>query len=465
MKKYVASVALPVSVETAFAYHERPGALDRLIPPWKNVVVESSDGSLQPDSTVVLKLKAGPLSIRWLAQHTVYEPPSLFVDVQRSGPFADWTHRHQFEGRGHDGSLLCDSISYRLPLGFLGNFFGGSKAKKELESMFAFRHRVTRDDLRLASSWQTESLTVAVSGSSGLVGRKLCALLTLLGHTVIRLERSIERVDDPRSAAQGVAPWHSPAEAEKLNGVDAVVHLAGKSIADRRWTNSVKQEIVDSRIDLTKQLASSLSKLTDPPKVFICASAIGIYGDRDDEVLTESSDIGDTFLAQVGDQWEKACGPAAEAGIRVANARLGIVLDPSGGALQKMLTPAKFFGGALGNGEQWWSWVAIDDVIGAIYHAIHSEKVVGPFNVTSPQPLKNRDFAKVLGRVISRPALIPAPAFALRLGLGEMADALLLSSTRVIPTLLQETGYEFRFEEAEESLRYSLGIDRLESIE
>ena len=462
MKTYLASTTLPVDVEQAFAYHERPGALDRLIPPWKHVSVESSDGSLKPNSVVVLRLKAGPLSMRWVAQHTEYDPPHCFVDVQRSGPFAHWEHRHLFDAASSDGCVLRDSITYQLPLGAVGGMCGGSLARKELETMFAYRHRVTRDDLELAAKYQVSPMKIAVSGSSGLVGRKLCALLTLLGHKVIRLERSLDRIEDGQAA---VAPWDSPEQAARLSGVDAVVHLAGKSIADQRWTDSVKQAIRDSRVDLTRQLADALAALPDPPKVFVCASAIGIYGDRGDEVLSESSAPSDTFLADVALQWERACQPAEQAGMRVANARLGVVLDPGGGALSKMLTPAKFFGGALGSGRQWWSWVSIDDVIGSIYHAICDDRVSGPFNVTAPNPLTNRDFAKTLGRVISRPALIPAPAFGLRLALGEMADALLLSSTRVIPSVLQKTGYEFRFAQADEALRYLLGVNRLESIE
>ncbi|QEF98397.1 Epimerase family protein [Stieleria maiorica] len=459
MKKYVASTTLPVGVEEAFAYHERRGALDRLIPPWKNVTVESSDGSLKRDSVVVLKLKSGPAAIRWVAQHTEYDPPKCFVDVQRRGPFAHWEHRHQFDAAASAGSVLRDSISYKLPL---GGFLGASIVRKELETMFAYRHRVTRDDLELAAKYQAAPMQIAVSGASGLVGKKLCSLLTLLGHRVIRLERSLDRAEEDQDA---LAPWESSSEAEKLSGIDAVVHLAGKPIAQGRWTDSIKQQIRDSRVDLTNRLAAALAKLPTPPKVMVCASAVGIYGDRGNEVLTESSAPGDTFLAKVASEWEQACRPAEQAGIRVANARLGMVLDPRGGALEKMLLPAKFFGGALGDGSQWWSWISADDVIGAIYHAICDQRVSGPFNLTAPEPLTNRDFARTLGQVISRPALIPAPAFGLRLALGEMADALLLASTRVIPSVLQDTGYEFRFTCVDEALRYHLGVNRLESIE
>jgi uncharacterized protein (TIGR01777 family) len=182
-------------------------------------------------------------------------------------------------------------------------------------------------------------------------------------------------------------------------------------------------------------------------------------------VLSEESEPGNDFLASVAKEWEAACQPAVDAGIRVVNARLGIVLSPSGGALQKMLLPAKFAGGSLGSGDQWWSWIALDDVVGAIYHAITDPTLSGPVNFVSPQPITNRDFARTLAGVLGRPAIFPAPAFVLRAALGEMADALLLASTRVIPTRLAKANYRYRFTELDELLRYCLGRERLESAE
>lgn len=462
MNRFVASTALPVTAEQAFAYHERPGALARLIPPWQNVSVEHSDGSLKPGATVVLKLSLGPLRMRWVAEHTEYDPPTLFADVQRSGPFAAWHHRHRFQPSGHDGCVLRDEIDYRLPLGPLGKMFGSGKARRDLESMFAYRHRITRDDLTLAVKHAASPMKIAISGASGLVGARLSSFLTLIGHRVIRLERSLDRVDDTQ---QALAPWDSDQQASLLSGCDAVIHLAGKSIAGARWSDRVKQGIRDSRVQLTEQLARKLAALETPPRVFVCASATGIYGDRGDECLHEDSAPGDDFLADVAAQWEASCDPARAAGIRVVNARFGLILDPNGGALQKMLLPAKFCGGALGKGDQWWSWIALDDVVGGLYHCICEQAVDGPVNFVAPNPLTNKQFAKTLGSVISRPALVPAPAAGLRLALGEMADALLLSSTRVTPAVLNQTGYQFRFAHAGDALRYCLGKDRLESIE
>ena len=462
MDRYVAVTALPVGDNKAFDYHERPGALGRLIPPWKKVQVEASDHSLCEGSTVILRIKVGPKTVRWIAQHTDYDPPHRFKDTQLKGPFRHWEHEHRMQNSSGDHCELCDDISYRLPLGELGRLLGGRLVRKELESMFAYRHRVTRDDLAQSVRYPIAAKRIAISGASGLVGTRLAEFLSLLGHHVVRLERSLDKVDDPQTA---IAPWSDPDEAERLNGLDAVVHLAGKSIASGRWNDATKREIRRSRVELTSQLAASLARLDDPPEVLVCASATGIYGDRADEELTERSAVGDDFLASLAVEWEQSCLPALDAGIRVANARLGLVLDPRGGALAKMLLPARFFGGRLGSGRQWWSWVVLDDVVGAIYHAICEPKIVGPFNVTAATPLTNREFATTLGRVISRPALIPAPAFFLRLALGEMADGLLLRSARVSPSVLRSTGYDFRFPDATEALRYCLGINRLESVE
>lgn len=462
--KYEARTELPVGVSRAFAYHQRPGCLERLIPPWESVTIADSDGSLEPGSRVVLKTRLFGVPLTWVAQHTRYEPPRLFADTQLSGPFARWDHEHRFDPIGDDAGdaaaacQLTDRIEFRLPGGSLGKRLGAGKARRTIESMFAYRHRVTRDDLQLDASHPMEPKTIAVSGSSGLVGSSLCQLLTLLGHRVLKIVRS------PSDAPDELAVWDTPADAARLAEADAVVHLAGKSIADKRWTDRVKAEIRDSRVIKTAHLCEALARLDRKPEVLISVSATGIYGDRGDEVLTETSPPGDDFLAGVAEEWEAACDPARDAGIRVVHPRLGIVLSPRGGALAKMLTPAKCFGGALGDGSQWWSWIALDDVVGGIYHAIVTDTLQGPVNFVAPDPLRNRDFAQILGRVVGRPALLPAPAFALRMALGEMADALLLASTRVSSAKLSGSGYHFRFPELQPALRYLLGTERLESV-
>lgn len=455
--RYAAISNLPTDIHESFAYHERPGCLQRLTPPWESLAVESSDDSLAEGSRVVLKTSLFGVPLRWAAKHTVYNPPHEFADIAESGPFHSWHHRHRFESLGPSTSRLTDEIDYVLPGGRWGHFFGHGIARGKIESMFAYRHRITRDDLALAAKYPGPRQTVAVSGATGLVGMSLSSLLTLLGHRVLPIVRS--------ATADGgsIAAWGEDSESSKFDDVDVVVHLAGKSIASARWSDAVKQEIRDSRVIRTRQLCDRLAARPSPPKVLICASATGIYGDRGDETLTESSASGNDFLAGVAQEWEDACQPARDAGIRVVHARFGIIMAPGGGALQKMLLPAKAFGGSLGNGRQWWSWIGLDDVVGGIVHAMHSDSLSGPVNFVTPQPLINRDVAATLARVLGRYPLLPAPALGLRLALGEMADALLLSSTRVMPTQLVQSGYEFRFSDLESLLRYCLGKNRKES--
>jgi hypothetical protein len=298
-------------------------------------------------------------------------------------------------------------------------------------------------------------MNILVTGSSGLVGAALVPFLTTSGHQVTRLVRS-----KPRPGAAEV-PWdpaHHSIAVPGLEGLDAVVHLAGENIASGRWTAAKKARIRDSRVQGTRLLCEALAQLARPPKVLVSASAIGYYGNRGDHILQETSRAGTDFLAQVCREWEAATAPAMHCGMRVVNLRLGVVLSPAGGALAKMLVPFKLgVGGVIGSGAQYMSWIALDDTIGAIDHALHTEALSGPVNAVAPHPVTNRVFTKTLGRVLVRPTLVPLPAFAARLAFGEMADALLLASARVVPTQLQESGYDFRHAELEGALRHLLG--------
>ena len=253
-------------------------------------------------------------------------------------------------------------------------------------------------------------------------------------------------------------PVRGLAEPSRLDGTDAVVHLAGANIAAGRWTPTRKAEIRQSRVEGTRSLCDALARLAHPPRVLVSASAVGYYGDRGAETLTEDSPGGTGFLADVCRAWEAATDPASQAGIRVVNLRFGMILTPAGGALAKMLLPFKLgAGGRIGGGEQFMSWIALDDAIGAIHHALGQESVRGPVNAVAPAPVSNTDFTCTLARVLRRPALFPLPAFAARLLFGEMADALLLGGARVVPARLQAAGYGFRFPELEGALRHLLG--------
>jgi uncharacterized protein len=293
-------------------------------------------------------------------------------------------------------------------------------------------------------------MKVLISGGSGLVGGALTGALRADGHTVCHLVRPGGK------AAPGDVQWNplsALVEVPAMEGFDAVVNLNGASIADGRWTSKRKMILRGSRVDSTRVLVDALSHLRQPPRVFVCASATGYYGNRGDEVLKETSGYGNDFLAILCRAWEGEAARAASSGIRTVIARFGIILCAEGGALPRMLTPFKFgAGGRLGSGKQWMSWIALEDVVRALRAAIDDARWNGPVNLVSPEPVRNSDFTRVLASVLHRPAIFPAPALGLRLALGEMADALLLSSQRVLPECLQRYGFAFRYENLEAAL-------------
>ena len=297
-------------------------------------------------------------------------------------------------------------------------------------------------------------MRILLTGSSGLIGHALLSFLTADGHKVVRLTRS------QRPASSSHISWDPSAgtiQVDDLEDFDAVVHLAGESIVGR-WTPEKKARILESRAKGTRFLCESLADLRSRPIVLVSASAIGYYGDRGDQVMDEESSAGSLFLSKVAKAWEAATDAARRNGIRVVNLRIGFVLGKAGGGLATMLLPFKLgVGGRVGSGRQYMSWIAIDDVVGAISHAILSDSLRGPVNAVAPNPVTNREFTKTLGRVLWRPTIFPLPAFAARLVMGEMADDLLLASTRVKPSRLLSSGYEFRFPQLEGALRHVLG--------
>ena len=299
-------------------------------------------------------------------------------------------------------------------------------------------------------------MKVLISGSTGLIGSALISALTTAGHDVVRLVRSAPKSD-------GSEVYWDP-ESERidtvgLEGMDAVVHLAGENVGSGRWTRAKKARIFDSRVKGTRLLCESLANLNHPPQVLICASAIGYYGSRGTEVMNEGSASGTGFLAEVCREWETATEFVGHTEIRVVNLRMGIVLSLAGGPLEKMLPPFKMgVGGILGKGRQYMSWIALDDAVGAIYHTLVTDSLQGPVNNVAPYPVTNREFTKALGRVLRRPTLFPLPSFGLRIMFGrEMANELFLSSTRVEPARLLETGYAFQYPGLEDALRHVLG--------
>jgi uncharacterized protein (TIGR01777 family) len=425
------------------------------MPPWERARVLERSGGIEDGARTVLRV-GGPIAIRWVARHRDYEPDRQFADEQIEGPFARWTHLHRFEPDGPSACIVTDRIEYAPPLGALGTAVDSLLIRPRLERMLAYRHELLPRDLEAHARYaDRDRLRIAVTGASGLIGRALVPFLTTGGHPVTRLVR--------RRPAAEEAMWdydQGRIEVAKLEGLDAVVHLAGENIATR-WTEPRRRRIMDSRAIGTRFIAETLGRLQRPPRVLVSASAVGIYGDRGDEILTEASSITAPprdFLVEVGREWEAATEPARAAGIRVVRLRFGIVLTPAGGALGRMLPPFRLGGGGpLGSGRQWVSWIGIDDLVGAIHHAIMTESLAGPVNATAPNPATGRELATTLGRVLGRPAAVPVPAAALRLAFGEMADVALLSSARVLPARLQESGFAFRHPDLEAALRFLLG--------
>lgn len=298
-------------------------------------------------------------------------------------------------------------------------------------------------------------MRILISGSTGFIGSALVTLLKSKGHEISRLVRARAGTLEEEILWNPVA---HVVDLKKLEGFNAMIHLAGEPIAEGRWTPEKKAKIRDSRVKGTRFLAESLARLEKPPRTLLCASAIGVYGNRGSETLSEESAPGHGFLPEVGQEWEKACEPATQKGIRVVNLRTGLVLSPHGGALKMMLPPFRLgIGGRLGPGRQFMSWISLPDEIGAIHHVLVTESIRGPVNLVSPNPVTNAEFTKALGAALHRPTVFPVPAFAVRLLFGEMGEDLLLSSTRVEPRRLKSTGYRFQHPDLDTALRALLG--------
>ena len=427
-----------------FAWHARPGAITRLMPPWSPVQVEREAGSVR-DGRAVLRLPGG---LRWVAAHQPgeYDPPHEFADALASFPLSavlPWRHAHRFAPAGERATRVTDVVQTPLPT-------------RVLRPMFAYRHRQLADDLAAqarARALCPDALTIAVTGSGGLIGGALTALLTTGGHRVIRLvRRPPQRTDERHWRPDDPAP-------DLLAGADAVIHLAGASIAGR-FTPDRKREIRDSRIIPTRRLAELAAATRPGLRAFVTASAIGIYGrDRGGEVLTETSARGEGFLADVVAGWEDATAPATRAGLRTVQVRTGIVQSPRGGMLH-LLYPlfAVGLGGRLGSGQQWLSWIGLDDLLDIYLRAVTDPALSGPVNAVAPTPVRNAGYTATLAGLLHRPALVPVPGFGPRLLLGgEGAQEIAEASQYVRPQRLINAGHHFRYPQLEAALRHVLG--------
>lgn len=406
-------------------------------------------GTIHDGDRVRLRIHVGGVPLDWVAEHRGFVRDEQFVDRLVDGPVRRWEHTHRFIADGPVRSIVEDTIDYEAPFGSIGDYI----VRRHLPPMFDFRHRRTHNDLVRQSPFAAERpLRIAISGAGGLVGSDLVPFLTTAGHSVERLVRH-------RPVAGDEIAWN-PATGEidsaRLEGLDAVVHLAGSSFL-RPWTRAHKRRMRDSRIDGTRLLSETLARLRRPPRVFVSASGANYYGDRGDRMLDESNGPGDGFLASLCVAWEAATAPAAHAGIRTVNLRNGLVLSGRGGGLPKIAVPFRVgLGGTLG-GEQVVSWIAIDDLVGAIYQTIHDERLDGPVNTAAPTAVTSRELTKALGRVLRRPTVLPVPSLAARALPGGMGRELLLASVRAIPARLEAVGFRFDFPTFEDAVRFQLG--------
>jgi uncharacterized protein (TIGR01777 family) len=440
----------PVSAEDLFAWHCAPGALARLTPPWESVIISKQE-PLREGSITVFYLKIGFMKIKWIAKHIDYMKNRRFTDIQVRGPFSSWRHTHTFIPVSGNSSFLEDSIQYRLKFHPVSTVIAGRFVKRKLEKMFSYRHSVTKNDLVRKKT--RKPITIAMTGTSGFIAGHLIPYLSTQGHQITRLVRC-----EPPS--EGEAFWDSDEGILDcaFTNTDAVIHLAGEPIGEGIWTGKKMRSIMQSRVAGTRLIAERLAAMDRPPATFISASAIGYYGNRGDALLGEDDPHGSDFISEVCHEWESAARPAAVRGIRVVFLRIGVVLHPGGGALKRYLPPARLgLGSIIGEGNQYISWVTMEDVIGAIDHILFNTNISGPVNIATPHPVMNRELVKTLARVLGRPALLTLPAWIILPVFGKMGREVLLSSTRVSSQKLISSGYRFRHENLDDAIAFLLG--------
>jgi uncharacterized protein (TIGR01777 family) len=435
-----------------FAWHEQPGAFDRMAPPWATMTRRSATGGIRNGARVELRQHVGPLRLRWEVEHSDFVENVQFRDVASRSPFQVWEHLHRVEPISDEACLWVDEVRYRLPGGPLGRWLLGGRVRSELDRLFTYRHAVLKADLEQPLTPPPQRILLA--GASGLLGRGLAAFLSTQGHDVLRLVRHPARQPDELQWNPNVAELeHGP-----LDGIDTVINLSGANIADRNWSDRRRDTIIHSRKMATSTLVNAFKDMPCRPKLFLSASAVGFYGDRGDTLLDEEADTGDNFLALICRTWEEEARRAESLGIRTVMLRTGVVLTPEGGALKKMLPLFQLgLGGRIGDGRAWMSWITPDDYAGAIQHAIATPSMRGPYNLVAPEPVRNADFARTLASVLSRPGFLPTPAWVLRTVFGQMAEETVLASQRAVPRRLLEAGYDFRHPDLETALRHVLG--------
>ena len=441
-------------------WYNSDGAFRRIMPEWEGIQPINAGRLVDGDETI-FKVKMGPLRQKWVARHHSVVPGESFADRMIKGPFGAWNHHHEFESKSGQMTSVIDNVEYKLPLHIFTGWSAGFTVLPRMKQMFEFRSvRVANDLKQIQATAKLPRQRILVSGSTGMIGLQLCAFLEAAGHDVHRLLRPSTKLPSDVDSTK-VVKWNDLTgeilEGD-MNGFDSIIHLAGAGIGDKRWSKKRLKLIRDSRIIPTENLAKIVAGLENPPKKMLCSSAIGFYGNRGTEVLDENSSAGNDMLSDLCKDWENASSAAKDAGINVIHLRTGIVMSPLGGALAKLLLPAKMgAGGPVGGGKQMQSWISLDDEIYAIHHLMMKEDSEGAYNLTAPNPVSQKQFAKTLGKVLRRPAFAPLPGFVIKMLFGQMGKKLVLEGQDVKPNRLLESGYEFTHSELESCLRSCLG--------
>ena len=460
MPIYEHTATFPYPREVVWNWHARPGAVRRIMPDWEGIrPVEV--GGIKDGAITSFRMSIGILPQRWVAKHHSYIEGEQFCDDMIKGPFGRWNHVHKFIENNEMEMQIHDRIDWKLPFHFFTRIGAPIMVMPRVRQMFKHRSRRILADLKRQQMFKdAPRKRILISGSTGLIGTQLGAFLETDGHDVHRLIRPSTRLHADQDPTK-VVKWDDRTGAiieGSLEDFDVIIHLAGAGISDKRWTKKRKKLIAESREIPTRNLANALANLASPPSLFMCASAVGYYDNRGDEELDENSSSGDGFLAEICRQWEDAAQPAIDAGIRTIHMRTGIVTTAAGGMLQQILLPAKLGAmGPIGGGRQWQSWISLDDQIYAMHYLMNHETASGVFNLTAPNPVTQKQFAKALGKVLRRPAFAPAPGFVMKILFGEMGKSLILDGQKVLPRRLQELGYTFEHEMLEPALRDALG--------
>ena len=450
---FIRKCQIEAPAEVLNNWHHANDVFHRIQPPWESAKIVKKAAAIANGLEEHIQIQMGPLKKIWIARYQDVIKGKQFCDLQVSGPFKFWFHKHVFHDNGNGTSTLEDNISYSPPLGGFGQFLAGSMVRKKLEMMFKYRHKVTREDVKRHHRNKVDSKKILISGGTGLVGSQLSPLLKSMGHEVFILTRN------PKS--ENHISWNlekKEIDREKLKEIEVVINLAGASIAGL-WTRKGKEKIYNSRVEGTKFLVDSLIKYSPKLEAFLSASGSGVYPLNTGDFYDEKGPVGNTFLGKLAQDWECAADPLAEKGIRTAHFRIGVVISSLGGALQKMLTPAKFcLGGPWGNGRQHMSWIAIDDLADILTYAVSDKRYEGVINTVADQSIEVNDFFKTLGRVLKRPQLFRVPSFVMKSLPGGMGKEVFLGDNRAVPGFLRSINYKYRHEDLESALRLQLGV-------